>query len=862
MENARLAQLETKLVSLERDVRELRQEFIAAKKNVSTSLSPTKKENAPLVAKSVQKTAASTSSWEWLVGGNIIGKVGIVTLVLSAAFFMVYALDKGWVSEWVRLLLLQSAFAVLGYLSLRFFAKGYAYIPEVLAVLSLASITIAIYSAHFIYHFIGRVETVSMVLSVMALAFIGAKYLRSTALLLLLFVGFFALPIIHSRGFYEPYFYFGYLLAVNLFFLVLKITLQAKEDRESLSAVWVMLVGNATSVFGFMATYKRYEIAILIFCVVALLILLFSVFRKPWEFQSAWFFKPATILSANLLTVFMIVSVFVPLFPYSKEVLALYVLALAAINYGGLRATGMSRDSTPASALSMALLVALSVVILLEGSAQTLALSVIFAVALYVGARSNDRLLYWGSFIATCLNAAILLAMLESSESHLFLLNFQAATFAVYTAQSVYFVTRKIYPNDSKFATTWLVGGVLASLIGVIAELERIVSSTEARLFMVTLVLAFYALGFLMLGFRKNNLRLRQTGLVFLGVAVFKFYAVDIWQWNTAIRIIAGVILGGSLVVISFFYEKFRKNFQQLAWLFFIVGLISPSQEISASEVVHLNRYPYVRELRLADTNAGKTRLGRVSLETEIYKRIGENNLRIVFEGSPIAYLRKLNVAAQQDAVERSIPQSQIKRTTDGENTTTYIFENLDQVKVKALRLFFKEHDFARTATVYRSADSFSARFELLQTIVQRRNDVPQSILLQFSPTTRSIELEIVNNDNQPLQLEDAKIVVEREELIFRIPESFRGSQKPIILYYGAAYAAKPKYDLSVSAQAQREALEFSMGEEKANGAFRLTVFDPPYSTWIFRTVFWLLIALTLWRLYTLYKERRHTEGE
>jgi len=55
----------------------------------------------------------------------------------------------------------------------------------------------------------------------------------------------------------------------------------------------------------------------------------------------------------------------------------------------------------------------------------------------------------------------------------------------------------------------------------------------------------------------------RQAGLAFMGLAILKFYLVDIWQWDKWARIVAGIILGGGLMIISFYYEKFRDKFRE-----------------------------------------------------------------------------------------------------------------------------------------------------------------------------------------------------------------------------------------------------------------------------------------------------------
>jgi uncharacterized membrane protein len=301
MDQAQLENLEKKLGSLETEVFKLRSELERAKRGAAALPAVELKQAAtPAAAKPAPSPApmaparvnATTTapgesesfSWEWLIGGNIIGKIGIVTLIVSTALFMVYALDQGWLSEWVRLLMLQAAFGALGYMSYRLYKKEYRYIPEILAITALAANTIAIYSAHFIYHFLSRGETMAMMFFLMALSLAFARRIKSTALAVILFAGFFALPVIHSRGVNEPAAYFTYLFAVNALFFVLQ------QFRQSPQAMWVMLAGNALSVFGWVGTYNQYALTAVVFCAVTLAMLLYTAHTAEWAEKIRDFF--------------------------------------------------------------------------------------------------------------------------------------------------------------------------------------------------------------------------------------------------------------------------------------------------------------------------------------------------------------------------------------------------------------------------------------------------------------------------------------------------------------------------------------------------------------------------------------------
>lgn len=73
------------------------------------------------------------------------------------------------------------------------------------------------------------------------------------------------------------------------------------------------------------------------------------------------------------------------------------------------------------------------------------------------------------------------------------------------------------------------------------------------------LTLSWLALvgGLMTLGLRfKSFKELRYVGLGWMLFIVAKLYLVDVWQWDTPIRVVAFTALGGALLAIGFFYQK------------------------------------------------------------------------------------------------------------------------------------------------------------------------------------------------------------------------------------------------------------------------------------------------------------------
>ncbi len=869
--NMDLVSLEKKLGSLESEVFKLRAELERAKrdgasagakavavpvpatKTVPVQAAVVKTEPAPAAARAEADHAQADSfSWEWLIGGNIIGKIGIVTLIVSTALFMVYALDQGWLSEWIRLLMLQAAFGALSFMSYRLYKKEYKYIPEILAITALAANTIAIYSAHFIYHFLGRAETMAMMFVLMALSLAFARRIRSTALAVILFAGFFALPVIHSRGINEPGAYFTYLLAVNALYFVLQ------QFRQSPHALWIIVIGNAISVFGWVGTYSQYALSAVLFCMLTLAALLVTAHSAKWEEKGRQFFHPASILGLNIFYALMFSSVLSANKEFTREVFAVALLCQAALNVVVLQFLNTRRSHLSSATLIVVLLMAVGIATLIDGPIEKLTVAVLLTAALFASGRAQDSLLYFGIAVANGINLISLFSGLSHSSDVWFLLNFQAAGFFFYAAAAVYLRAKSLWPARFNFGPVLTGVALLTSFVGIITELQRLIIGKDARLLMVTLVFAAYALVLLFIGFKYRKVWFRQAGLFFMGLAIAKFYLVDIWQWDKSIRILAGIIMGGGLVLVSFYYEKFRSKFKELGLVLLVGSALLSGDGIEAAEKFKPNRFKFVKDLQLKSENSSdESRYGSAIVDAELYRSAGENDLRLVYDGKLVPYARQTLKTGEDRKVEKEIAVASLVSSIDGENNSVYVFENKDRIRANTLKLAFKEADYNREIQIYHRSGRFETKNLIKSLTVTKKAGKPEQHTVAFDLIGGEIQVHVRNEDDEALTLTQFIAVSDKEYLVFRIPEKFAGEKKTLQLFYGAEYAQKPRYDISDALGEGNAYAEFTLGEGKANPQFKLTLFDPPYSIWFFRTVFWLLLVLIAWQMYAVYRREK-----
>ncbi len=887
-----LESLEKKIAALEGQVFSLRSELEKAKRGTPPVVA-TKAEAQPVTAKqaappqttltataspapaarpkeapAVQPAAATVNdagfSWEWLIGGNIIGKIGIVTLIVSTALFMVYALDQGWLSEWIRLLMLQAAFGALSYLSYRLYVKNYKVIPEILAITALAANIIAIYSAHFVYRFLGRTETMAMMALLMAIALAFARRIQSTALTVILFAGFFALPVIHSRGINEPKAYFTYLLAVNLLYFLLQ------QFRSSPHTLWVLALGNALSLFGWAGAYRQYATTPLFFCAVTLVILLYNAHKSSWGQASpgagdamdgvrstaGGFFRAAAVIFVNIVYAGMVSSVLSLNKDFSKEITALALLCQAAINFLVVQFLPGEKRSLSSATLIVILFMASGVSVIMDGPAERLVLAVLLTAAMFVAGKWPDPLVYYGAATVNLINLVALFVGLSHSSDRWFILNFQAGGFLFYAVAAIYMRAKTIWPQRFNFGIALTGVALVTSFIGIITELQRVVTTKDSRLLMITLVFAAYALTLLFIGFRWQKVWFRQAGLFFMGLAIAKFYFIDIWQWDKSVRIIAGIIMGGGLVLISFYYEKFRNKFKELGVILILGGFVLSSSPVEAVEKFKPNRFKFVKELSLKGELNGKT-FGSVVVDADIYKSAGENDVRLAYDGKIVPYARQMKKSGDDKRMEKEITVADLVTSVDGENNSIFIFENRDNIRLSGLKLNFKEKDYTREILVYHRSGKFQPNVLAKSITLTRKAGKPEFHTVDFAPVSGEIQLQIRNEDDAALALTQFAAVSDKEFIIFRVPDNFADSDKKIQLYYSGEYSQKPKYDIADSLGEGTAYAEFALEAEKPNPQHKLTLFDPPYSIWLFRTVFWLLLALIAWRMFAIYKREK-----
>ena len=220
----RLDSLEARLSIVERAMRletvaaEPAREFPAAPApaEVAAAAQPRAIPAPPAPPAAEPRPAPETRRLETRLGLTWINRVGVVTMILAAAFFFKYAVDNRWIGEAGRVIVgVLAGFLSLG-LAERTSRSGHRIYSQGLCGLGIAVLYLSFYASFGFYKLVP--QALAFLLMTLTTALAGGLALRydAAAILALGLLGGYATPPLLSTGEDRPWFLFGYVLLLNL----------------------------------------------------------------------------------------------------------------------------------------------------------------------------------------------------------------------------------------------------------------------------------------------------------------------------------------------------------------------------------------------------------------------------------------------------------------------------------------------------------------------------------------------------------------------------------------------------------------------------------------------------------------------
>ncbi len=154
--NEEFNHLEERYSRLEREMKEIREEIDRLKgtneespvQTESASADREKRETPPTVRKE-RKKPSLTERWlenpELFIGGNLLGKLGILALILTTAWFIKFAIDRQWLNESARILVGEGFGFGAAFLALRLARQRFPIFPPVIMGGAIAILYFAIW---------------------------------------------------------------------------------------------------------------------------------------------------------------------------------------------------------------------------------------------------------------------------------------------------------------------------------------------------------------------------------------------------------------------------------------------------------------------------------------------------------------------------------------------------------------------------------------------------------------------------------------------------------------------------------------------------------------------------------------------
>jgi uncharacterized membrane protein len=533
-----------------------------------------------------QKSYRDVVDSEFRFGQKWLLIIGIVTVIFGVAFFLKYSFDRGWIGPAGRV--------SLAYLcGLVFLTAGHFIRKKQLAWFGLsiygggiAILYFATYAAFQIYHLLPQSFSFSIMVLITILACATAMAYETEALAILGLMGGFLTPILMSTGQDNYVVLFTYMAILNVGILVI-----------SFRKHWAILQG-----LGFVVTYFIYTLWYVErynpekFWAAILFLNGFYIIYSLAPFAYYFLRKEAQrLLGCYILILNSVVAL---AFNYSmiKGKHPLEWMSVITVSYAiiylffayRLSQQGESgRNALVVMLLKSTLFLILTIPLLFSQHWITIFWTLLSALLL-VGAKKLGQKNF--VFCAIGLYGVVLVKLLFYDLSFVFKYNMEPValhmmqpygyliferwvTMALVVA-APYFMRRvtvkEIQHNAPAFSSP-LAAELPPALLGVFGTLLFVMLTLETSAFLydalpparfasISVVWAMFSIVLMILGFRKNNDRMRKIALGLLFLTTFKVFLFDIRNISTPYRILSFIVLGLILILISYFYNQAKNR--------------------------------------------------------------------------------------------------------------------------------------------------------------------------------------------------------------------------------------------------------------------------------------------------------------
>ncbi len=524
---------------------------------------------------------------EFKIGQKALLFVGIITMVFGVAFFLKYSFEQGWVGPAGRVALAYlwgMAFLVAGHAikQRKFPAFGLSLFGGGIAVLYFAT-----YAAFQIYRLLPQNLSFFIMVLITVLACATAVVYETQALAILGLIGGFMTPVLLSTGQDNYMVLFSYMTLLNLG--ILAVSLRKRWpllQYIGFAVTWILYTAWYSDHYGhggqkFWAAFVFVNIFYLIYSVIPFAYHFMT--RQKHDLKGFYILIPNSIIAFSF-NYFMIQG------RYGTQWVSIITLAYAFLfmlfAYQIHRQGEEQRDAFVVMLLKSSFFLILTVPLLFSKHWITVFWA-LQAVTLLFGAKKLSKGSFF--FVSCGLLALALFKFITYDMAHVFKYNLDPGrlyirrsfgylmlerwlTEGLLTASLYQFLRftrdraagglhflheqgRSLYPV---FAV--LFGGLLFFVVTSETSAFFYDHLGQARFAAISVVWTLFSMSIMVLGFIRNNDRMRKVALGLFFVTVLKVFFFDISMVSTPYRILSFIILGLILILVSYLYNKAKQR--------------------------------------------------------------------------------------------------------------------------------------------------------------------------------------------------------------------------------------------------------------------------------------------------------------
>ncbi len=569
-----------RLNTIESEISEIKKIYTLSEKNQipSTQASQIKpvKKTIEKQGKS-SKLSSSNLSLESAIGTKWIGRVGMLAIIVGIAFFLKYSFDNKLIGETGRIILgLFWGACFIGAGEYFHQKKHWQIYGQILTGGGLAILYFSIYAAFAFYHLISQILAFVVLVIITTTGITLSTKNSALSIAVIGILGGFLTPIMLSTGENKPIPLFSYILLLDIGIISV---IFFKHWR---SIGLASLIGTILIYTAWHERFYTSEQQMLAFIIVTVFFLIYSLFVLLLNSKEKSSFDDLVIIvlaAGFYLLAFYAQNQFVNNWNSKSFVIALACIQILFAGIG-LKLSHNDKLITYGFAFTSVVVNIIAIFVVFEKEWISAALAVEMVVFTYMGVKLNKYSIRFVSYILGIISIARFLEEiyihLGPFDQFIVILNsrFFICSFIISAFYSMLVLLSRnkinLRENESIIIPGTLIITQILSVVLLSTEFYDFYRFPSRHTYLtfaefryasqlsLSIVWATYASALVSMGIVRKMRLLRMLGIFLIGITIAKVFFFDLSELKTIYRITSFVILGLLLLLVSYFYNRFK----------------------------------------------------------------------------------------------------------------------------------------------------------------------------------------------------------------------------------------------------------------------------------------------------------------